>query len=184
MTICTPGCSHSSVRKMLRHSKDLSMEYFSVTVMVAIISPLETSASAMSAPSLNPSAQRWEVDSVIGIGQKRPFSSRMSVHTLRQSPDVMKPASGVKPTMPSMIRSPRSRELTVIRGSDWARRCSSCNLLPCSNRGSSSAPPWGRGKALCVSVTPFHPMRRRVAFCRARKDLEYLLLHKPRRPMQ
>ncbi len=51
------------------------------------------------------------VDSVIGIGQNRPSAVRMSSQTPFQSARVMKPSSGVKPPMPSMIRSPFSRDV-------------------------------------------------------------------------
>ena len=66
-----------------------------------------------------------DVDSVIGMGQNKPFARRMSRQTPCQSAADMNPVSGVKPPMPSMIRSPRSRDETVIAGSFEARRRSS-----------------------------------------------------------
>ncbi len=82
-------------------------------------------------------------DSVIGIGQKRPFASCMSSHTLFQSACVMNPSSGVKPPMPSMIKSPRSRELTGTCGSARARSRSACSAGPSSSKGFRLPPPCG-----------------------------------------
>ena len=59
----------------------------------------------------------FSVESVIGIGQNRPLVVLMPSHTPCQSALVMKPSSGVKPPMPSMMTSPVSRELMRIFGS-------------------------------------------------------------------
>ncbi len=67
----------------------------------------------------------------------------MPSHTPSQSAWVMKPSSGVKPPMPSMMRSPFSRELTVSRGSLRARACSAASASPASARGSQRAPAVG-----------------------------------------
>ena len=52
ITIFTPGCSRSVVRKTVAHSCALSIAYFSVTFIVARISPLSGSTSAISLPVL------------------------------------------------------------------------------------------------------------------------------------
>jgi len=51
------------------------------------------------------------------MGQNRPFAIFMPSHTPCQSVWVMKPSSGVKPPIPSMMMSPFSRELTRTLGS-------------------------------------------------------------------
>ena len=71
----------------------------------------------------------------------------------------MKPASGVKPPMPSMIRSPFSRELTRSLGSDAARARSAASASPASIRGLSDPPPCGLtspgiGHALSAVAAP------------------------------
>ena len=71
-----------------------------------------------------------EVDRVIGIGQNRPLAIFMPSQTPSQSARVMKPSSGVKPPIPSMIVSPVSRELMTSLGRDSARFSSSSRSLP------------------------------------------------------
>ena len=74
------------------------------------------------------SATLRPADSVIGIGQNRPPAVRMPSHTPRQSACDMKPSSGVKPPMPSIRMSPRSRELTRTGGKAAARAAFSREL--------------------------------------------------------
>src|ERR1051326_4752918 len=52
MTIATPGCAPSLVRKTRLHSRALSIVYFSLTVIVARGAPLSGSVSAISSPAL------------------------------------------------------------------------------------------------------------------------------------
>jgi hypothetical protein len=56
----------------------------------------------------------------------------------------MKPSSGVKPPMPSMTMSPRSRELTRRLGIVAARARSAAASAPPSSNGRRSPPPCGR----------------------------------------
>ena len=123
------------------------MPYFSVTRIVASSAPSSGSTSAISSPVANVPAVAASVDSVIGIGQNRPLVMRMPSHTPSQSARVMKPSSGVKPPMPSMTMSPRSRELTGTRGSVDARWRSRSRSPAASSSGFSSAPPWGGTRA-------------------------------------
>src|SRR5215813_6891668 len=55
----------------------------------------------------------------------------------------MKPSSGVKPPMPSMTRSPLSRELIRIDRSDFARDRSAASASPVRASGLSPPPLWG-----------------------------------------
>jgi hypothetical protein len=73
MTIATPGCAGSVVRKTALHSRALSIVYFSLTFMVASGAPLAASVSAISSPAPIDSSS---VESVIGIGQKSPAAVR------------------------------------------------------------------------------------------------------------
>ncbi len=119
------------------------MPYFSVTRMVAMSSPDSPSCSATSLPIAMASAVARSVESVMGMGQNSPLAVFMPSHTPCQSAWVMKPSSGVKPPMPSMIRSPSSRELMTTLGSVAARACSARKTSPASSSGFSSPPPWG-----------------------------------------
>jgi hypothetical protein len=94
----------------------------------------------MSPPVLIASAVALSVDSVMGIGQNRPLAIFMPSQTPCQSVWVMKPSSGVKPPMPSMMMSPFSRELTLIFGSVWARASSACCACALQQQGSQCAP--------------------------------------------
>src|SRR5258706_331556 len=116
ITICTPGCFASVVRNTDWHSRRLSIRYLSVTVIAARISSPSGSTSAISVPSRIESAVAASVESVIGIGQKMPRAVRISAHTPRRSARSMKPSSGAKPPMPSMMTSPFSRQLTFNLG--------------------------------------------------------------------
>ena len=60
----------------------------------------------------------------------------------------MNPSSGVKPPMPIMMMSPRSRELTRTWGSDCARNRSCCNSAPDKSSGLNPMPPCGLTKLL------------------------------------
>jgi len=151
MTIFTPGCSGSVVLNTDVHSRALSMRYFPVTRSTARISPPSGSASASSVPSAMEPAAVLSAESVIGIGQNRPAAVRYRSHTPSQSARVMKPSSGVNPPMPSMIRSPRSREETVSLGSKRARLRSATSCSPSSSRGRNFPPPWG-----FTSLTPMN----------------------------
>ena len=102
------------------------------------------------------------VDSVIGIGQNRPLAMRMPSQTPCQSACDMKPSSGVKPPMPSMMMSPRSRELTRTRGMAAARARSRSSSTPSSSRGLSSAAPCGRTR---LFIGALRPGRSSPAFC-------------------
>src|SRR5438445_783951 len=55
----------------------------------------------------------------------------------------MKPSSGVKPPIPSMMRSPFSRELTRTVRRDRARAHSAASASPESIRGLREPPPCG-----------------------------------------
>ena len=68
------------------------MAYLSVTARTPRISP-PSSVSATSSPTA--AAKSSSQESVMGSGQKSPFSRRMSRHAPRQSALPMKPASGV-----------------------------------------------------------------------------------------
>ena len=68
------------------------MAYLSVTVRRPRIS-LPSSVSATSSPMA--AAKSSAQESVMGSGQKSPFSSRISRHAPRQSAAPMKPSSGV-----------------------------------------------------------------------------------------
>ena len=61
------------VRKTCLHSCSLSIVYFSVTFMVPMIASVSVSQSATSSPIRIESAEDSSADSVIGMGQKRPF---------------------------------------------------------------------------------------------------------------
>ncbi len=136
ITILTPGCAGSVVRNTVAHSCALSIAYFSVTVMVASTSPVVGVDERDVAAGLDRGRPRpSSADSVIGIGQNRPLAVLMPSHTPCQSACVMKPSSGVKPPMPSMMMSPFSRELTGSVGSVAARRFPSASASPCSSRG-------------------------------------------------
>src|SRR3989344_1774944 len=143
ITILTPGCSKSVVLYTIMHSCALSMVYFSVTFIVAMISPDSLSTSATSEPVLMPSAVALSAERVIGIGQNRPLAIFIPSQTPCQSALVIKPSRGVKPPMPSMMRSPVSREAIRTLGSDCARCFSSVSAAPCSRRVFSSPPPCG-----------------------------------------
>jgi hypothetical protein len=152
ITIFTPGCSASFVRNTVAHSCALSIVYFSTTVIVARHSPVSGSTSAMSCPGEIVAANCASADSVIGIGQKRPFAVRMPSQTLRQSACDMKPTSGVNPPMPSMITSPFSRELMRNFGRLAARSSSADRASPSSSRGRKLPPPWGGTSAMLVDL--------------------------------
>jgi len=143
MTIFTPGCSGSVVRKTSLHSWVLSIAYLSVTFMVPMISPVSSAISAISPPSLIESAVCLEALSVTGIGQNSPDAVFISSQTPFQSALSMNPLSGVNPPMPSMIRSPVSRLVRVTLGSECALFNSSCLAVPVSRSGFSSAEPCG-----------------------------------------
>ena len=145
MTILTPGCSRSVVLNTCMHSCALSMVYRSLTLMMARISPVPPSARAISSPALIDSSS---VESVTGIGQNRPLAIFMPSHTPCQSEWVMKPSSGVKPPMPSMMISPASRELTFSRGSVVARARSDSSAPPWSRSGLRALLPWGLTSAM------------------------------------
>ncbi len=100
------------MRNTVAHSCALSIVYFSVICIDARIDPSSGSASATYWPVESVAAVAASVDSVMGIGQKRPLAVRMPSHTPCQSARDMNPSSGVKPPMPNIIRSPFSRELT------------------------------------------------------------------------
>ncbi len=148
ITILTPGCSMSVVPNTVAHSCALSIAYFSVTFMVASTLSSSGSTSAMLLPTLIDAAAVRSVESVIGIGQNRPLTIVMPAQTLFQSAWLMNPFSGVKPPMPSMIRSPFSRELTLTRGKPSASSRSAASASPSSNKGLSSPPPCGLTKAI------------------------------------
>jgi hypothetical protein len=154
ITILTPGCARSVVLKTVAHSCALLIEYFSVTNIVASGLPSSGSMSAISCPVLNVAAVALSVDKVIGIGQNRPFVNLIPSQTPCQSACVMNPSRGVKPPMPSMMMSPRPRELTVTLGSDWARARSRASSAPCNNSGLSSEPPCGRTSPLTADLRP------------------------------
>ena len=155
-TIFTPGCPASTVRNTDLHSCALSIAYFSVTRMVASTAPSSGSASAMSAPARIEPAVAASTDRVIGIGQNKPLAVRQSSHTPCQSARVMNPSSGVKPPMPSMMRSPFSRELTRSAGSERERARSAASASPAGIRGLSEPPPWG-GTRPGMSTPPGMP---------------------------
>src|SRR2546425_4850863 len=143
ITMRTPGCSASAVRNTDLHSCSLSMVYFSLTRMVARGSSVSGSVSAILSEMRIDSAVGASTDSVIGIGQKSPAAVRQSLHTPSQSARLMKPSSGVKPPIPSMTRSPFSRELTrTVRGVR-ARAHSAASASPESIRGLRKPPPCG-----------------------------------------
>ena len=144
ITIFTPGCSASVVRKTERHSWALSMVYFSETSRIAIGAGSPGPASAISSPVPIPPATPASTDNVIGMGQNRPSAVRISSHTPRQSVSPMKPSSGVKPPMPSITMSPASREETCTTGNRPARSRAAASASPSSIRGRRDAPPCGR----------------------------------------
>ena len=129
------------------------MVYFSVTVMVAMVSPLSSEISAISSPSLMLSAWPCVVEIVIGIGQKVPSAMVKLSQTPCQSALVIKPVSGVKPPMPIMIRSPASREEMRTWVRLLAFSCSAASSAPVSNRGINFLSfPCGLTKAICVTL--------------------------------
>src|SRR5690606_31509048 len=132
----------------------LSMQYFSSSTMAPISSPVSPSTKAISPPIFRPSAVQGSVERVIGIGQNRPWVRRMSSHTPRQSAPPMKPRSGVKPPMPSMIRSPTSRELSRTWGRAAARSRTAASTSPSSSRGCSASAPWGFTNAVIAYSRP------------------------------
>jgi hypothetical protein len=113
------------------------MRYDSVTCITA-----STESSSGSTRATSPSSFEGE-ESVIGMGQKTPAAVRISSHTPFQSAWVMKPASGVKPPMPSITRSPFSRDVTRRRGKDSARLRSAAMFGSSISSGRRPAPPWG-----------------------------------------
>ena len=127
----------SVVPNTVLHSCSLSIVYFSSSVKMPIISP-SSALSAISSPNENSFACAELADSVIGIGQKRPsFSpdfSSISSHTPCQSALFIKPSKGVKPPIPNMIKSPRSRELIVILGNVSAFLRAFSSISPSSNK--------------------------------------------------
>src|SRR3569833_1134150 len=143
ITIFTPGCSGSVVLNTIAHSCALSMPYFSVIFMVAMISLDSRSTNATSSPVLMPSAVCESVERVMGMGQNRPLAIFMPSHTPCQSAWVMKPSSGVQPPLPSMMRSPVSREEIITLGRVSARRRSAARASPSNNSGFSVSAPWG-----------------------------------------
>src|SRR5687768_17627471 len=66
----------------------------------------------------------------------------------------MKPSSGVKPPMPSMMRSPRSREVMRTLGSVRARALSSTRDSPVRMSGLSPEPPCGATRATRLFSEP------------------------------
>ena len=144
ITIFTPGCSESVVRKTERHSRTLSMAYFSETSSIAIGVGSPGPRSAISSPSAIPPAVPASTDNVMGIGQNSPSAVRISSHTPRQSASPMKPASGVNPPMPSITMSPASRDDTVTPVSRPARSRAAARASPSGIRGRSDVPPCGR----------------------------------------
>ena len=133
--MATPGCSSSVVPKTVWHSCALSMRYFSLKVKIPMISPWYS--SAMSSPGFSVSAVAVSVDRVIGMGQNTPALSPVVKcilsHTLCQSAWFIKPSSGVKPPIPSIIKSPASRELIWIFGRFLAFCWAAVSASPLSN---------------------------------------------------
>ena len=144
ITIFTPGCPTSVVRKTERHSWALSMVYFSETSRIAIGAGSPGPASATSSPVPIPPAVPASTDNVIGMGQNRPSAVRIPSHTPRQSASSMNPASGVKPPMPSITMSPASREETCTTGNRPARSRTAARASPSSISGRRDAAPCGR----------------------------------------
>jgi hypothetical protein len=97
-------------------------------------------------------AAEASTDSVIGIGQNRPFAIFMPSHTPSQSARVMNPSRGVNPPMPSMMMSPFSRELTRTGYSSAARFLSAASAGPSSSSGRRSPPPWGLTSAMMFGL--------------------------------
>jgi hypothetical protein len=114
--------------------------------------------SAISAPSAIDPAVAASVESVIGIGQKRPDAVRIPSQTPFQSACVMKPSSGVKPPSPSITRSPFSREPTVSFGSFAARVRSRERSGSSRSRGLRPWPPWGGTRDMCDSSEKRSPL--------------------------
>ncbi len=154
ITTFTPGCAGSTVRNTVAHSCFLSIVYFSVTSIVASGSSPSGSIRAIWPPVRIDAAAVASAESVMGIGQNRPLAVFMPSHTPRQSACVMKPSSGVKPPMPSMMMSPFSREHTRNRGNVAARRRSAAISSAGSSRGRNSPPPCGWTNAM-ISCPPF-----------------------------
>src|SRR3990167_9575754 len=143
ITIFTPGCSMSLVLKMVWHSWALSMVYFSFTIITPISSPLSSSTSAISLPTAMLSAVALSTDLVMGIGQNRPLARVILSHTDCQSALPMKPSSGVKPPMPSMIRSPVSREDSFTWSNLAAAAWALARASPSSRSVFNTSLPWG-----------------------------------------
>ena len=124
------------------HSCSLSIAYFSVTFMVARISPdvriderdLAADLDAIGRPCVGGERDR-------NRPEQRRSPCCMPSQTPSQSAWVMKPSSGVKPPMPSMMRSPFSREDTRSCGSARARANSAFSAAPSSSKGLSEPPP-------------------------------------------
>ena len=109
------------------HSWSLSIVYFSVTVIVARISPDFPLIIAISSPALTSSSS---VDNVTGIGQNKPLAIVMLSQTPFQSASPIKPSKGLKPPMPSITTSPSSLEEQVIFAKDSALDNSADNASP------------------------------------------------------
>ena len=162
ITILTPGCSGSVVRKTERHSRALSMVYFSATSRIAIGAESPGPTSAISRPAAIPPAVAASTDMVIGMGQNRPSAVRISSHTPRQSASPMNPASGVNPPIPSITISPASRDDTRTAGREAARSRATARASPSGIRGCSDVPPCGRTR-LAIEDPPVRRLSRHDA---------------------
>ena len=103
------------------------MVYFSVTVIVARISPDFPLIIATSSPALTSSSS---VDNVTGIGQNKPLAIVILSQTPFQSASPIKPSNGLKPPIPSITTSPSSLEEQVIFAKDSALDNSAVNASP------------------------------------------------------
>ena len=97
--------------------------------------------SLLFAPIETVSAVVVSVDRVIGMGQNKPLAIFMPSQIPAQSACDMKPSRGVNPPIPSMIRSPFSRELTRTLGKLCARANSAASASPSRSNSSRPHPP-------------------------------------------
>ena len=135
ITILTPGWSRSVVRKTERHSWALSMAYFSEIARIAIGAGSSGPTSATSPPSPSPPAVAASTDRVIGIGQNRPSTVRISSQTPRPVRLAHEAGERSEPAMPSITTSPASREDIRTEGRRAARSHAAARASPSGHQG-------------------------------------------------
>ena len=147
---------------MVLHWCALSMPYFSVTFMVAMISLFSSGLiRVISSPMLMESASAWLALKVTGTGQKVPSASCILSHTPCQSALLMKPVSGVNAPIPIIMQSHVSMEVMASFFKPSAFFSSALRASPSRSRGFSffSLPCGGTRAIIYSPFSIFFPAR-------------------------